>query len=102
MPAGWYINTLEKPGCCAAGQTTKNDGLPDGNGFSFVSVPASWQINLSKKRQSAQADRLKGTCKIRPQAAEAGETACPTLGNIRLARVAQAVSRVLVEFCEYL
>ena len=50
----------EKPGCCAAWQTTKNDGLPHGGGgFSFVSVPAGWHINTIEKTAEPQADRLK-------------------------------------------
>ena len=53
VPAGWHINTLEKPGDTSAsqpGQTTKNDGLPHGGGgFSFVSVPAGWHINTLEK-----------------------------------------------------
>ena len=53
MPAGWHINTLEKPGDTSAsqpGQTTKDDGLPyGGGGFSFVSVPAGWHVNTLEK-----------------------------------------------------
>ena len=33
VPASWQINTLEKPGAASQpGQTTKNDGLPYGDG----------------------------------------------------------------------
>ena len=44
------LGTLEKPGCCGAWQTTKNDGLPYGDaGFSSVAMPAGWQNNTLEK-----------------------------------------------------
>ena len=43
-----------------------------------------------------------GSCKIRPQAAEAGENACPTNASAGLAVVARAVSPAEVEFCNFL
>jgi hypothetical protein len=52
---------------------------------------------LQSLRQTKEA-----LAKFGPQAAQAGETACPTIGTIGLARVAPAVSPALVEFCKYL
>jgi hypothetical protein len=53
--------TLEKPGRSAAGQTTKNDGLPHGDaGFSFVAMPAGGHDNtLEKPGRSAAGQTTK-------------------------------------------